>query len=443
MYIAANNTVINSTGGLLITAGLSGTTGSFLGALTGYGTGYFAGGITASTGYFYNGLTVSGTGLTVLGNTGLFVSGTGTFNGGITCTSGYFSGSLTTGGLMNCASGYFSNGMSLGSGGTHPAFWFGTTQSTPSAGIGMFCDGNYKVHLYGAPFYADSGLSGSTLYSNSTITGLGTGYFSGGISATTGYFSGGISAGTGSFSGALVVGGTGFLNGGITATTGYFTNLSASNFNGTGNFNGALVVSGTGYFNGGISASTGVFTNLSATNFSYAGSNTFSSLITANGGITASTGYYTSGLISSMTGSVLFNVNPSPIYAYVVEQFGALVDGIVLTGGSINNGSNILNCSTANWSSNDVGKQISVSGGGTLITTILSINSSTQIVLNSNASYSSIGTSQIIYGHDDTPAWRNAMASLGTVGGTIFCSKTGISLLNSAPGSSKWLCWSY
>ena len=175
------------------------------------------------------------------------------------------------------------------------------------------------------------------------------------------------------------------------------------------------ITASTGYI-GILTGGTGYFSNLSATNFSFSGSETFMNLVTANGGITASTGYFTSGIISSMTGGILMTVKPSPNYIYVVEQFGAKVDGIVLQGGSINVSSATLNCSNATWTSADIGKQISVSLAGTsglvLCSTISGYNSATQITLTNSASTTTSGTSQIVYGTDDTPAWRNAMSSL-------------------------------
>lgn len=132
-----------------------------------------------------------------------------------------------------------------------------------------------------------------------------------------------------------------------------------------------------------------------------------------------------------------FLLGPSQNYIYVVEKYGAKVNGIVRQSASITSGSNILTCSSATFTSADVGKQISVSGAGAsgvvLCTTISGFTNSTTITLTANASTTVTTAAQIVYGTDDTTAWRNAIAAINTqLGGTIYCSKAGISLLNSS-----------
>ena len=125
-------------------------------------------------------------------------------------------------------------------------------------------------------------------------------------------------------------------------------------------------------------------------------------------------------------------------YFMVVENYGALVDGLVVQDGVMTASSADLACTTSTpFSSGDVGKSISVvgagAGGDVLVTTILTFTNSGHVVLAAAAS-TDTSAAQVIFGTDDTAAWNNAMADIQTAGtGIAYCSKCGISVLATAP----------
>src|SRR6185369_11404808 len=125
-----------------------------------------------------------------------------------------------------------------------------------------------------------------------------------------------------------------------------------------------------------------------------------------------------------------------------VEYFGAVNDGKVSTvnDGTITSGTAILTSAAgAVFASTDVGKIILVSGAGAagapLKTTILTYTSPTQVTLAANAS-TSVTTSNIVWGTDDTAAIQAALnACSANNGGTVFA-PLGIYIIDGALQSS-------
>ena len=124
-------------------------------------------------------------------------------------------------------------------------------------------------------------------------------------------------------------------------------------------------------------------------------------------------------------------------YFYVVETYGAKVDGIVVQDGAMTSSSATLACATSTpFHLGDVGKQVSVAGaassGAVLCTTISAYTDSGHVTLAASAS-TSTSSAQVVFGTDDTTAWRNALAAIGSAGqGIAWCSKPGISILNAS-----------
>ncbi len=106
-------------------------------------------------------------------------------------------------------------------------------------------------------------------------------------------------------------------------------------------------------------------------------------------------------------GDALFNV----------KDYGALGDGKRLTGVTSSSGSSSVTVSTGAFTSADVGKVAiiyTVSAAGT-ITTIQSVQSSTQITLATTAGITAgSGSGLIVYGTDNTTAMQNAITAAGS-----------------------------
>lgn len=108
---------------------------------------------------------------------------------------------------------------------------------------------------------------------------------------------------------------------------------------------------------------------------------------------------------------------PKPPYVFDVTDaaYGAAGDGQVVGDGAMASGSAVLTSATANWPSSVVGKAISVKGAATtgvttLVTTVASRQSSTQITLNAaNASGGNLTGAVVIWGTDDTAAIQSAV----------------------------------
>lgn len=95
--------------------------------------------------------------------------------------------------------------------------------------------------------------------------------------------------------------------------------------------------------------------------------------------------------------------------------YGAVGDAQVVADGAMSSGSAVLTSATANWPSSVVGKSISVKGAGatgvtTLVTTVASRQSATQITLSAaNASGGAVSGAVVIWGTDDTAAIQTAV----------------------------------
>ena len=122
-----------------------------------------------------------------------------------------------------------------------------------------------------------------------------------------------------------------------------------------------------------------------------------------------------------------------------VKDFGAVGNAVKLSNCSISSGSNVLNCSTANFTINDIGKSIAVgsadSTGHTIFTTIIGKNSATQITIGINAS-TTVSNSDVTYGTEDGPAIRNAIAYARTVNKAVYMPR-GQYLMNTAQSTSS------
>lgn len=96
------------------------------------------------------------------------------------------------------------------------------------------------------------------------------------------------------------------------------------------------------------------------------------------------------------------------LFDVTAAAYGAKGDGQFVTDGAMSSGSAVLTSATANFSSNDVGKAVMVKGAGaagvtTLVTTIASRQSATQITLAaSNASGSNVTAALAMWATDDT-----------------------------------------
>jgi hypothetical protein len=106
---------------------------------------------------------------------------------------------------------------------------------------------------------------------------------------------------------------------------------------------------------------------------------------------------------------------PKPAYVFDVTDYGAKGDARIIADGAMGAGAAVLTSATANWPSDIAGKAISVKGAGpngvtTLVTTVASRQSSTQITLNTaNASGGAVSGAIVIWGTDDTAAIQAAV----------------------------------
>lgn len=122
-----------------------------------------------------------------------------------------------------------------------------------------------------------------------------------------------------------------------------------------------------------------------------------------------------------------------------VKSYGAVGDGAAVSATvTINSGSPNLTATGASFVSGDVGKLIAVPGagasGGTLVTTIISYTSATQVTLAANAGTTVTTTSKVIhYGTNDISAVNSAIAAInaGTIS-RLYWPK-GIYCVNAAP----------
>ncbi|MFF4346831.1 hypothetical protein [Streptomyces sp. NPDC001530] len=107
-------------------------------------------------------------------------------------------------------------------------------------------------------------------------------------------------------------------------------------------------------------------------------------------------------------------VASSAPWVFDVTKYGAVADAQVVADGAMSSGSAVLTSATANWPSTVVGKAISVKGAGptgvtTLVTTVASRQSATQITLNAaNASGGAVSGAIVFWGTDDNTAAQAA-----------------------------------
>lgn len=131
---------------------------------------------------------------------------------------------------------------------------------------------------------------------------------------------------------------------------------------------------------------------------------------TAAGRSLVTTGATTSAWYGSLTGHWVFNV----------FTYAAVADGKQVHDGAMTTGSAILTSATASFVVGDVGKVIMVKNAGTvnsttLITTIASYQSATQVTLTlTNASGSNLTNLQVLWGTDDTAAINAAVSAAFT-----------------------------
>jgi hypothetical protein len=122
-----------------------------------------------------------------------------------------------------------------------------------------------------------------------------------------------------------------------------------------------------------------------------------------------------------------------------VKDFGAVGNAVKLSNCSIASGTNVLNCSTANFTTDDIGKSIAVGSadatGHTIFTTITGRNSVTQITIGVNAS-TTVTASDVTYGTEDGPAIRAAVAYARTVNKAVYMPR-GQYLMNTALSTSS------
>ena len=111
-----------------------------------------------------------------------------------------------------------------------------------------------------------------------------------------------------------------------------------------------------------------------------------------------------------------------------IRDYGAKGNGRTASGAIMLAGTNVVNCATANWSAlTDLGKIVMVEGAGVaganFISSVLAVNSPTQIVTAASAS-TNVGASVVRWGTNDRPAILEAKAvgnGLYGSAGNYFC----------------------
>jgi hypothetical protein len=103
------------------------------------------------------------------------------------------------------------------------------------------------------------------------------------------------------------------------------------------------------------------------------------------------------------------------VFDVTAPAYGAVGDAQVVGDGAMSSGVAVLSSATANWPTNIVGKSISVKGAAatgvtTLVTTVASRQSATQITLNAvNASAGAVSNAVVIWGTNDQAAIQAAV----------------------------------
>jgi parallel beta-helix repeat protein len=136
------------------------------------------------------------------------------------------------------------------------------------------------------------------------------------------------------------------------------------------------------------------------------------------------------GIGTSAAAPVLKNVIP----VFNIRDYGAKGDFRTVSDGAISSGSNVLTSATANFTTSDVGKQITINGAGTsgarLTTTISAYTSSTQVTVVSSASTTVTGA-VVRCMTDDSVGINAAIAAAAAVGGGAVVVPQGIYMVYS------------
>lgn len=155
---------------------------------------------------------------------------------------------------------------------------------------------------------------------------------------------------------------------------------------------------------------------------------------------------------ASLTGQATAAQLPSTINAsaiqdkggqvYNVRAYGAKGDGIAIYNCSITTGTAALACSTATFTSADVGKAIEVDGAaassGNLVTTISAFTDATHVTIGTNAS-TTTSTANVVYGTDDSAAIQTLINTLNSAaGGTLFF-PNGLYILAGTPSATNFM----
>ena len=115
-----------------------------------------------------------------------------------------------------------------------------------------------------------------------------------------------------------------------------------------------------------------------------------------------------------------FTATSAWVFDVTATAYGAVGDGQIVGDGAMSSGSAVLTSATAAFVAGDVGKAISVKGAAatgvtTLVTTIASRQSATQVTLSvANASGGALSNAVVIWGTDDTAAIQAAVDAAET-----------------------------
>lgn len=105
----------------------------------------------------------------------------------------------------------------------------------------------------------------------------------------------------------------------------------------------------------------------------------------------------------------------SPPWEFDITDYGAVDDGKVVTDGAMGSGSAVLTSASGLFAASDVGKAVSVKGAAatgitTLVTTIASYQSATQVTLSAaNSSGGAVSGGMVWWGTDSTPSIQAAV----------------------------------
>jgi hypothetical protein len=132
---------------------------------------------------------------------------------------------------------------------------------------------------------------------------------------------------------------------------------------------------------------------------------------------TPAVGYAPVATSSSAASWAAISTSSAWIFDVTSTTYGAVGDAQIVTDGAMTSGSAVLTSASGLFTAGDVGKSIQVKGGAatgitTLVTTILSRQSATQVTLSAvNSSGGSITGAQVIWGTDDTVAIQAAVTA--------------------------------